>query len=190
MACSMVDAAYEELYQTMRAGVRENECVALVNKVLYEMGSEFVEGVNAISGERCSPHPHVFTDRILRPGDPVYFDILHSYMGYRTCYYRTFAVGSGSTALRDAYKRCRYYLDAAIAMIKPGVTTAEVVSAVAEGAGVRVPERGGRVRAAVRSRRRPDDLGEADLQPAGVARSSRGDPGGHGVRAGDLLAVL
>ena len=128
MACSMVDGAYEELYQMMRAGVRENDCVALVNQVLYSMGSEFVEGVNAISGERCSPHPHVFTDRLLRPGDPVYFDILHSYMGYRTCYYRTFAIGSGSKSLHDAYKRCRYYLDAAIAMIKPGVSTAEVVS--------------------------------------------------------------
>jgi Xaa-Pro aminopeptidase len=127
-ACAMVDAAYEELYRAMRAGIRENECVALVNKVLYEAGSEFVEGVNAISGERCSPHPHVFTDRALRPGDPAYFDILHSYMGYRTCYYRTFAVASASRALVDAYKRCRYYLDAAIAMIKPGVTTAEVVS--------------------------------------------------------------
>jgi Xaa-Pro dipeptidase len=28
----------------------------------------------------------------------------------------------------DAYKRCRYYLDAAIDLIRPGVTTAEVVS--------------------------------------------------------------
>jgi Xaa-Pro aminopeptidase len=85
-----------------------------------------VEGINAISGERCSPHPHVFSDRVLRPGDPAYFDILHSYMGYRTCYYRTFAVGSASPALVDAYKRCRYYLDVAIEAIKPGATTAEI----------------------------------------------------------------
>ena len=127
-ACAMVDAAYEELYRAMRPGMRENECVGLVNKVLYDMGSEFVEGVNAISGERCNPHPHVYTDRALRPGDPAYFDILHSYMGYRTCYYRTFAVASGSKALVDAYKRCRYYLDAAIALIKPGATTGEVAS--------------------------------------------------------------
>jgi Xaa-Pro aminopeptidase len=96
--------------------------------VLYDMGSEFVEGVNAISGERCSPHPHVYTDRALRPGDPAYFDILHSFMGYRTCYYRTFAIASASRALVDAYKRCRYYLDAAMALIKPGATTAEVVA--------------------------------------------------------------
>ena len=126
-ASMMVDAAYDELYRTMRPGIRESDCVALVNKKLYELGSEHVEGVNAISGERCSPHPHVFSDRHLRPGDPAYFDILHSYMGYRTCYYRTFAVGSASRPLVDAYKRCRYILDIAIDAIKPGVTTAEVV---------------------------------------------------------------
>jgi Xaa-Pro aminopeptidase len=91
------------------------------------MGSEFVEGVNAISGERCSPHPHIFSDRVLRPGDPAYFDIINSFNGYRTCYYRTFAVGSASPAQVDAYKRCRYYLDAAIAELRPGVTTAEIV---------------------------------------------------------------
>src|SRR5437762_3424409 len=126
-ACAMVDAAYDELFRTMRPGFRENDCVALVNKVLFELGSEHVEGVNAISGERCSPHPHVFTDRMLRPGDPAYFDILHAYNGYRTCYYRTFAVGSASRALVDAYARCRDILDRAISMIRPGVTTAEVV---------------------------------------------------------------
>ena len=127
-ACAMVDAAYDELYGYLRPGVRENECVALVNKVLYELGSEFVEGVNAISGERCSPHPHVYSDRLLRPGDPAFFDILHSHLGYRTCYYRTFAVRSASSAQRDAYARCREYMDRAIALVKPGATTADIVS--------------------------------------------------------------
>jgi Xaa-Pro dipeptidase len=127
-ACSMVDAAYCELYEFLRPGARENECVGLVSKVLYDLGSEYVEGVNAISGERCSPHPHVFSDRLLRPGDPAFFDILHSHMGYRTCYYRTLAVGSASRAQRDAYTRCREYMDMAIATVKPGATTADVVS--------------------------------------------------------------
>jgi Xaa-Pro aminopeptidase len=127
-ACAMVDAAYEELYEFLRPGVRENECVGLVSKVLYDLGSEYVEGVNAISGERCSPHPHVFSDRLLRPGDPAFFDILHSHLGYRTCYYRTFAVGSASRAQRDAYVRCREYMDQAIALVKPGATTADIVS--------------------------------------------------------------
>ncbi len=126
-ACMMVDAAYEELYRAMRPGLRENECVGLVSKVLYDLGSEHVEGVNAISGERCSPHPHVYTDRALRPGDPAFFDILHSYNGYRTCYYRTFAIGSASPAQVDSYKRCRDFIDEAISIVKPGITTADVV---------------------------------------------------------------
>jgi Xaa-Pro aminopeptidase len=126
-ACMMVDSAYDELYRFMKPGVRENECVGVVSKVLYDLGSEHVEGVNAISGERCSPHPHVYTDRVLRPGDPAFFDILHSYNGYRTCYYRTFAVGSASPAMVDAYKRCRDYMDAAISIVKPGITTGDIV---------------------------------------------------------------
>ena len=128
MSSAMVDAAYYDLYKAMKPGMRENDAVALVAQKLYELGSEYVEAVNAISGERCSPHPHVFSDRVLRPGDPVYYDILHSYMGYRTCYYRTFAVGSASRAMVDAYKRCRDYLDASIELIRPGRTTAEVAS--------------------------------------------------------------
>jgi len=127
-ACSMVDAAYDQLYEFLRPGVRENECVGLVSKVLYDLGSEYVEGVNAISGERCSPHPHVYSDRLIRPGDPAFFDILHSHLGYRTCYYRTFAVGSASRAQRDAYTRSREYMDQAIALVKPGATTADIVS--------------------------------------------------------------
>jgi Xaa-Pro aminopeptidase len=126
-SCMLVDAAYDRLYEIMRPGVKESELVGETNKLLYSMGSEFVEGVNAISGERCSPHPHNFSDRVLRPGDPAYFDIINSFNGYRTCYYRTFAIGSASRAQVDAYKRCRYYLDVAIERLRPGVTTAEIV---------------------------------------------------------------
>jgi Xaa-Pro aminopeptidase len=127
-AASMVDAAYDDLYEFLRPGVRENEAVGLVAKRLYDLGSEYVEGVNAISGERCSPHPHVYSDRIIRPGDPAFFDILHSFNGYRTCYYRTFAVGSASPAQRDAYTRAREIIDRSIAKVRPGVTTADIVA--------------------------------------------------------------
>ena len=126
-AASMVDAAYDELYQFLRPGIRENEAVGLVARTLYDLGSEYVEGVNAISGERCSPHPHVYSDRVIRPGDPAFFDILHSYNGYRTCYYRTFAVGSASRAQNDAYVRAREYMDRSIARVRPGATTADIV---------------------------------------------------------------
>jgi Xaa-Pro aminopeptidase len=127
-AAAQVDAAYDELYRAMKPGMRENEAVGLVSQVLYNLGSEYVEAVNAISGERCNPHPHVFSDRMLRPGDPVYYDILQSYMGYRTCYYRCFTIGYASQAMVDAYKRCRDYLDAAIELVRPGCTTGQIAS--------------------------------------------------------------
>jgi len=127
MAASMVDGAYQMIYEVLKPGIRENDIVALVSKRLYEMGSDDVEGVNAISGERCSPHPHIFSDRLIRPGDQAFFDIIHSFNGYRTCYYRTFNVGRATQSQRDAYARAREWMDEAIALVKPGVGTDEVV---------------------------------------------------------------
>ena len=119
-AAAMVDGAYQLVNDMLKPGVRENDIVAEVNKFLYTHGSDDVEAVNAISGERCNPHPHNFTDRMIRPGDQAFFDILQSFMGYRTCYYRTFNVGRATTAQRDAYKKAREWLDNAMARIKPG----------------------------------------------------------------------
>jgi Xaa-Pro aminopeptidase len=125
-AAAMVDGAYERVYRALRPGVRESEIVALVNETLYSYGSEEVEAVNSISGHRCSPHPHVFSDRIIRPMDTAYFDIIHSFNGYHTCYYRTMNVGGSTAKQRDAYKRARDIIDRAIAAVKAGNTTADI----------------------------------------------------------------
>jgi Xaa-Pro dipeptidase len=127
-AASMVDGTYHMIWEELKPGVRENDIVAKANEMLYAMGSDDVEAINAISGERCNPHPHNFTDRLFRPGDQAFFDILQSYQGYRTCYYRTFNVGRATPVQHDAYKRCRQWLDDAIALIKPGVSTDKVAS--------------------------------------------------------------
>ena len=104
-SAGLVDAVYEEIYRMLRPGVYEHEIVARAHQLLFEMGSEQVEAVNAVSGDRCNPHPHVFSDRLLRPGDQAFFDIIHSFMGYRTCYYRTFNIGGVSPSQLDAYKQ-------------------------------------------------------------------------------------
>ena len=126
ISAAMVDGTYQRIAEALKPGVRESQIVALANYDLYEKGSDCVEAINAISGERCSPHPHNFTDRLLRPGDQAFFDIIQSYMGYRTCYYRTFNVGRATAAQEDAYKRAREWIDTAIAMIRPGVRSDEV----------------------------------------------------------------
>jgi Xaa-Pro dipeptidase len=127
-AAAMVDGVYQQIYEELKPGVREADIVANANRFLYAHGSDDVEAINAISGERCNPHPHNFTDRMLRPGDQAFFDVLQAYMGYRTCYYRTFNVGRATPAQHDAYTKAREWLDKAIELIKPGVSTDKVAS--------------------------------------------------------------
>ncbi|NUR07079.1 MAG: aminopeptidase P family protein [Nocardioidaceae bacterium] len=123
-AVAMVDGVYQGIVERLKPGVRENEIVGYANQRLYELGSDQVEAINAISGERCNPHPHNFTDRIVRPGDQAFFDIIHSFNGYRTCYYRTFSVGSATPAQRDAYRQAREWMEG----IRAGVGTDEVTA--------------------------------------------------------------
>jgi Xaa-Pro dipeptidase len=128
MACAMVDGVYQDIAEALKPGVQESQIVALATKRLYEMGSDCVEAINSISGERCSPHPHNFTDRLIRPGDQAFFDIIQSFMGYRTCYYRTFNVGRATPAQRTAYRKAREWMDRVIDMLKPGMTTDKVAA--------------------------------------------------------------
>jgi Xaa-Pro aminopeptidase len=125
-ACSMVDGVYQDIFEMLKPGIRESDVVGMAHNRLFQMGSEFVEAINSIAGERCSPHPHVFSDRLIRPGDQAYFDIIHVFNGYRTCYYRTFVVGRATQAQRDAFKKSREWMDAAIDLVKPGASTDQI----------------------------------------------------------------
>jgi Xaa-Pro dipeptidase len=129
VSAAMVDAAYEEVVRHIRPGKRENDLVAVANQVLYSLGSELVECVNSVAGERGNPHPHTFSDRIIRPGDMIFLDIMHSYMGYRTCYYRTFICGKPSREQLEAYATAWKWLKDSIDAVKPGATTADVAKA-------------------------------------------------------------
>ena len=130
MASAMVDGVYQDIAEALKPGVKESEIVALATKRLYEMGSDCVEAINSISGERCSPHPHNFTDRLIRPGDQAFFDVIQSYMGYRTCYYRTFNVGRATGPQRTAYRKAREWMDKVIELLKPGMSTDKIAAAL------------------------------------------------------------
>ncbi|WP_158737258.1 Xaa-Pro peptidase family protein [Alteribacillus sp. YIM 98480] len=125
-AAAMVDATYGEIARAIKPGVRENDLVSIANKELYAMGSDLVECVNSVSGSRGQPHPHVFSDRMIRPGDMVYLDIMHSFNGYRTCYYRTFVCGQPTKAQEEAYEKAYKWLRASIEAVKPGATSSDI----------------------------------------------------------------
>jgi Xaa-Pro aminopeptidase len=128
MAAAMVDATYVDNPCPVRPGVRENELVAIAHDRLFRMGSERVECINSVSGQRGRPHSHTFSDRMIQPGDMIFLDIMHSYNGYRTCYYRTFICGEPNKHQIEAYETASKWISASIDMIKPGVTPDEVAA--------------------------------------------------------------
>lgn len=130
MAAAMVDGVYQDISEALKPGVRESDIVALATSRLYQMGSDCVEAINAIAGERCSPHPHNFTDRLIRPGDQAFFDVIQSFVGYRTCYYRTFGVGRATPAQHEAYRKAREWMDRTIELLQPGMGSDEVAHAL------------------------------------------------------------
>src|ERR1700736_2884847 len=126
LAAAMVDATYVDIARAIRPGTRENELVAIANDRLFRLGSERVECVNSVWGQRGRPHSHTFSDRIIQPGDMVFLDIMHSFNGYRTCYYRTFICGEPNKHQIDAYETASKWISASIDMIRPGVTPDQV----------------------------------------------------------------
>ena len=182
-SAAMVDGAYHLINEELKPGIRENDIVAKVNEFLYRHGSDDVEAINAISGERCNPHPHNFTDRMLRPGDQAFFDILQSFMGYRTTTVPSMSGGqrrcstTPTSAARVARQRDR---------ADQAGRDHRHVRGLAEGARFGFPDE-----MSAFGLQFGHGLGlalhERPIISRGLARPSDRDQGGHGVRARDLL---
>ena len=125
---AIVEAAFWQVVNNAHPGKKENEISGLMRKIMYELGSEEIQNINVITGNRANPHPHDFSDRIIRPGDMIYIDVVNVFNGYKTCYYQTFVCGKPSPKQLEIHKQCRDWLWKAIHQIKPGVTTAEIAS--------------------------------------------------------------
>ena len=123
---AIVEAAFWEVIERTRPGVRELDIAAFMRETMYRLGAEEMQNINVISGNRSHPHPHDFSDRMLRMGDMLFIDVVSVFNGYKTCYYQTFCVGRPSKKQLEVHKRCYDWLFAAIDMVKPGVSTAEI----------------------------------------------------------------
>jgi Xaa-Pro aminopeptidase len=126
MSAALVDGAYAQLVDFIKPGIKENEIVARIQGWLIEQGVDRITGVNCVSGPRSNPHPHDYSDRMIRPGDLVFIDIISHFLGYATCYYRTFAVTRSTQKQRDLYKRALEWLERSIEVVRPGATTADI----------------------------------------------------------------
>ena len=133
LSVSLGELAYEAARNAIKPGVKEGEVQGEMIRVLAGQGCDWVRGICA-AGEHTNPYWRIFgTDKVLARGDLVIIDRVHSLNGYACDYVRTFLCGDRATeGQKRAYRECHRQLYAAINMIKPGNTTAQVAEKLGE----------------------------------------------------------
>ena len=92
------------------------------------LGADRVPLIQAVTGPRGQSHPHTPSDRLIQAGDMVFYDPVVQFMGYKTCYYRTFICGKPNRYQEEAYETASVWLSRALDIFKPGITTADVAA--------------------------------------------------------------
>ena len=126
VSASLADGCWEYIVDKIRPGARESEIVAEIYGWLLKNGADRLTGVNCVSGPRSNPHPHDFSDRLIRPCESVYIDIMSHFKGYGTCYYRTFVTTKATQKQKDLYKKAYDWLQKSIDVVKPGISTSDI----------------------------------------------------------------
>lgn len=128
LTCANAEKAFARIQRFIVPGVRECEIVGEGIKALYEEGCDHTEDLVCMSGPHTYPYGWTFTDRMVRPHDLVYIDVDGaSYLGYKSCYYRTFCCGKTNSEQDEVFDECIEMMDKALKMIKPGNTTYDML---------------------------------------------------------------
>jgi Xaa-Pro aminopeptidase len=124
MVAAICEAGFQRITEDARPGKRESEVWGDAVRELWRHGA-MVQGGYLTSGPNTWPkHQANTTDRMIRPGDLVYADFYNiGFMGYRSCYYRTFSLGEPTDEQREAYETARDNLYDVLDRIEPGKTT-------------------------------------------------------------------
>lgn len=125
---AIVDAAFHRIACEIRPGAKENDLQAVASHEMHRLGAQWIHNVQVTSGNRTNPHPHLSSDRLLQPGDIIFMDIVCLFNGYHTCVYRCFTVGPPSPKQIDTHARCLEIQTGGIEAVKPGCSTADVVT--------------------------------------------------------------
>ena len=123
------DAAHWETMKFLKPGLTENQVTAHIMKYLYDIpGMEDVEDVIVSSGPNTWPNWRNFSDRIIKPGEIVFMDLAAlTWVGYKSCYYRTYCVGKNPTQeMKDYYATALEWLYDSIDAVKVGATTKDI----------------------------------------------------------------
>ncbi|WP_420183027.1 M24 family metallopeptidase (plasmid) [Haloarcula sp. KBTZ06] len=124
---AICEAGFQRITESAKPGKRESEVWGDTVGELWGHGA-MAQGGYVTSGPNTWPkHQANTTDRMIRPNDLVYADFYNiGYLGYRSCYYRTFSMGEPTQAQKDAYEKARDDLYDVLERIEPGATTDEI----------------------------------------------------------------
>ena len=126
-SAAILDKAMQAGIDVAAAGVSDDHVNAEVNRTIFEHGGEYM-GLPpfVLSGERTSlPHQTARAEIIGNP-DLVYFEISVSKWRYAAALMRTIFVGAPSDRQRRCAEACIGAVDAAMAVIRPGISAEEV----------------------------------------------------------------
>jgi len=124
----IAEAGLADIAEAIRPGITERELAGIAAKRCLSMGAEWLEGFVVASGPNTNPNRRGWSDRIIRPGDMVFVDIIGSqFLGYRTCIYRSFTCGKATQEQKDMYQAAYEMQYAAMNVIKAGATFKEIV---------------------------------------------------------------
>lgn len=137
-ALHIAEEALNSVIQVLKPGVTEREAIGLYEAEVLKRGAETYPAIMVFGERSAIPAPWP-TDRALRSGEIIRFDLGCVFKGYYGSVARSAVTGMPDERQQQASEAVEAGLEAALATIKPGVPAARVHQAAIEAARKSLP---------------------------------------------------
>jgi len=127
-ALHIAEEALNAVVQMLKPGVTEREAVAVLEAEILKRDATTYPSIIAFGDLSAVPAPWA-TDRALRPGELVRFDVGAVYKGYCSNVGRMAVMGEPSERQQQVYEAVQAGVEAAINLVAPGVTAGGIFHA-------------------------------------------------------------
>ncbi len=129
--CGLVSNAFDELPNLLSTGMTERAAFQAFRAEILRQGADDVPYLVGATGpggiDDIIRQP---SDRLIADGDLLIFDTGSTFDGYFSDFDRNFAFGHADEGARDAYRAVWEATEAGLEMLRPGVTTTELFTAM------------------------------------------------------------